>query len=268
MRHAGVTAVMLFALGAVGLAFVHPFGNPRSEPHNGLNALLQEANITADARKVLIAKCGDCHSNETRWPVYARVAPGSWLIERDIAQARAKMNLSHWGEMSSDTHDVLVGKILQEARSGDMPPLQYRALHWGSRLTAEDLSALQSMTSQERSSTSLDEQGSTKAGDAANGRALFQKRCTGCHALDGDREGPRLAGVYGRKAASVPGFDYSADLKNSGITWNELTLERWLTSPDLIAPDTKMEFHVPKAQERADLIAFLKQGKAERSPPQ
>ena len=74
-----------------------------------------------------------------------------------------------------------------------------------------------------------------------------------------NREGPRLAGVFGRKAGSVSGFDYSAGLKNSGITWNEATLKRWLSDPDLVASDTKMDFHVPKAQERSDLVAYFAQ---------
>jgi cytochrome c len=135
-----------------------------------------------------------------------------------------------------------------------MPPLQYRALHWDGRLTAADLTALASM-----SRANLVEPSAARAGDAANGKALFERRCTGCHALDGNREGPQLAGVFGRKAGTVTGFDYSPGLKNSGITWNEANLERWLSGPDLIVPDTKMDFHVPKAQERADLIAYFRQ---------
>jgi cytochrome c len=245
--------VMLFA-GSVGLATTHPFGNPRTEPRKGLGTLLQHAELPADAKKVLVTKCADCHSNETRWPVYAHVAPGSWLIERDIVQARAKMNLSHWEDLSPDTRDVLIAKIIQETKAGDMPPVQYRILHWGSRLTPADLAAIRSM-----SKTTLGEPQATSSGDPTRGKLVFQKRCTGCHAIDGDREGPRLAGVFGRKAGSVPGFDYSAGLKHSGLTWNEATLERWLTDPDLIAPDTKMDFHVPKAQERSDLIAYFKQ---------
>jgi cytochrome c len=81
----------------------------------------------------------------------------------------------------------------------------------------------------------------------------------GCHALNEDHEGPRLAGVYGRRAGTVPGFDYSEGLKGSGITWTEENLERWLSGPDLVVKDTKMDFYVPKADERRDLIAFLKQ---------
>jgi cytochrome c len=236
------------------MAFTHPFGDPRVEPAKGLDTLLQDANVPASAKQVLVAKCADCHSNETRWPVYARVAPGSWLIERDIVEARKKMDLSTWNEMSDDTRQVLIGKIVYETKKGDMPPLQYRALHWGAKLTVEDLTALSSMSKIDVSDVSL-----SGPGDAARGKLLFEKRCTGCHALDGNREGPRLAGVFGRKAGSVAGFDYSAGLKSSGITWDEATLEKWLSDPDMVVPDTKMDFHVPKAQERSDLIAYFKQ---------
>jgi cytochrome c len=215
---------------------------------------LQGSNVPAEAKRVLITKCADCHSTETRWPFYSRIPPGSWLVERDITQARAKMNLSHWEQMPPKELDVLIAKIIHEAKEGEMPPLQYRALHWGARVTPEDLIALRSM-----SSNGGDERGAASgAGDAARGKIVFEKRCTGCHAMDGDREGPRLAGVFGRKAGAVPGFDYSTGLKNSHLTWNDATLDKWLTDPDSVAPDTKMDFHVPKAQERADLIAYFK----------
>jgi cytochrome c len=64
--------------------------------------------------------------------------------------------------------------------------------------------------------------------------------------------------VYGRKAGGVAGFTYSTGLKNSGVTWNDATLEKWLSDPDLMVPDNNMSFSVPKAEERRDLIAFLK----------
>jgi len=252
LKHLGA-AIILSVVAVVGLAFVHPFGNPRVEPAKGLDTLLQGANMSVNAKRVLVTKCADCHSNETRWPVYARLAPGSWLIERDIVEARKKMNLSTWEQMSGDTQDVLIGKIIHEAKSGDMPPLQYRTLHWRAKLTAADVAVLTMIEK-----TAKDETRLSLPGDASRGKVVFQKRCTGCHAMDGDREGPRLAGVFGRKAGSVAGFDYSAGLKDSGITWNEATLERWLSDPDMVVPDTKMDLRVPKAQERADLIAYFK----------
>jgi cytochrome c len=239
----------------VGLGYVHPFGNPRVEPAKGLGTLLQGANMPAEAKTVLVTKCADCHSSETRWPVYARVAPGSWLIERDIIEARKKMNLSQWEQMPTDKQQVLMAKIVQEAKSGDMPPLQYRLLHWDAKLSKNDVQTLSMLTKGAgESETTL-----TGAGDATLGKAVFEKRCTGCHAMEVDREGPRLIGVYGRKAGSVPGFTYSAGLKNSGITWNDATLEKWLSDPDLMVSDNNMSFSVPKAEERRNLIAYLKQ---------
>jgi len=95
-------------------------------------------------------------------------------------------------------------------------------------------------------------------GNAESGKQLFEKRCTGCHSLDQNREGPRLRDVYGRKAGSVPTFKYSDGLKAAHITWGDASLDKWLTDPESLVPDTDMEFHVPKASERADIIRFLR----------
>jgi cytochrome c len=251
------TAAALTVAAVVGLGFVHPFGNPRVEPAEGLGALLQGATMPADAKAVLVTKCADCHSSETRWPVYARIAPGSWLIERDIVEARKKMDLSRWEQMPVETQEVWGAKIVQEAKSGDMPPPQYRLLHWDAKLSKADVQTLSMLGK----SAGGNEATLGGAGDAARGKAAFEKRCTGCHAMEADREGPRLAGVFGRKAGGVSGFTYSAGLKSSGLTWTEATLEKWLSDPDMVVPDNNMSFSVPKAEERRDLIAYLKQQK-------
>jgi cytochrome c len=96
-------------------------------------------------------------------------------------------------------------------------------------------------------------------GDPTRGKAVFEKRCTGCHALNQDREGPHLAGVYGRVGGSVAGYDYSDGLKAAHIVWDDTTLNRWLTDPQAMFPDANMDFYVANPQERADVIAFLKQ---------
>ena len=249
-------ATVIAVMGAgYGLGNLHPFGDPRVEPAEGLGTLLQGAKMPAEAKAVLVAKCADCHSNETRWPVYARVAPGSWLIERDIVEARKEMDLSRWEAMPENQQAIVMAKIIEEAKSGDMPPLQYRLLHWGAKLSKGDVQTLSML------GKSAGESEATLAGDgdAVRGKAVFEKRCTGCHAMEADREGPRLAGVYGRKAGGVAGFTYSAGLKNSGITWTDATLEKWLTDPDMVVKDNNMSFSVPKAEERRDLIAYLKQ---------
>src|SRR5437763_8642011 len=113
-----VAAVVVLTGAGFGLGNLHPFGNPRVEPGEGLGTLLHGATMPMDAKVVLVTKCADCHSSETRWPVYARVAPGSWLIERDIVGARKKMDLSRWEEMPVETQEMLAAKIVQEAKSG------------------------------------------------------------------------------------------------------------------------------------------------------
>ena len=99
----------------------------------------------------------------------------------------------------------------------------------------------------------------TPNGDAARGKLAFEKRCTGCHALDENREGPRLHDVYGRKVASVAGFDYSTALKSAQFVWADASLQKWLIDPDSLIPGNDMTFHVSNAQERADIIRFLKE---------
>ena len=82
--------------------------------------------------------------------------------------------------------------------------------------------------------------------------------CSGCHAPDIDKEGPRLRGVYGRKAAAVQGFAYSEALKKTSIRWDDTTLEHWLSDPDAMVPDTDMAFRLSNGEERKAVIAYLK----------
>jgi cytochrome c len=70
--------------------------------------------------------------------------------------------------------------------------------------------------------------------------------------------------VYGRKAASLAGFQYSASLKSSGLTWNPETLDQWLTDPDAMVPGNDMSFATPKVADRRDLIAYLQQAAASK----
>jgi cytochrome c len=95
-------------------------------------------------------------------------------------------------------------------------------------------------------------------GDAGRGKSLFEKRCTGCHGLDQDKEGPRLRAVYGRRAGSVATFQYSDALRTAHITWDDAALDHWLTDTEAVIPKNDMAFRVPSAEERADIIAFLR----------
>jgi cytochrome c len=98
-----------------------------------------------------------------------------------------------------------------------------------------------------------------KPANADHGRELFERRCTGCHSLDNDKEGPRLRGVYGRKSGSVPSFKYSDAITKANITWDEASLDKWLADPDKFIADVDMDFHLEKPEERSAVIAYLKQ---------
>jgi cytochrome c2 len=80
----------------------------------------------------------------------------------------------------------------------------------------------------------------------------------GCRALDNEKTGPRLRGVFGRPAASVPLFPYSESLRKSTVTWDNNSLDKWLTDPDGFIPDNDMAYRVPSNEERAAIIEYLK----------
>ena len=96
-------------------------------------------------------------------------------------------------------------------------------------------------------------------GDARAGRVLFERRCTGCHALDTVKAGPALRGVFGRAAGRDPRFPYSDALKGAKVSWDEATLERWLADPETVVPGNDMALRLGSADERADIVAYLKQ---------
>jgi cytochrome c len=98
-------------------------------------------------------------------------------------------------------------------------------------------------------------------GDVARGQRQFQN-CTACHSLEPDKNltGPSLAGVFGRKAGTLPSFTrYSDALKSSGVTWDEKTLDAWIADPQHMIPGNEMTFSgIKNSQQRSDMIAFLK----------
>jgi cytochrome c len=99
------------------------------------------------------------------------------------------------------------------------------------------------------------------AGDAKRGADLFADNCGDCHSVKeggGNRKGPNLFGVIGRKSGTVPGFDYSDANKAKDWIWTPERLEPYLASPKSVVPGTIMKFKGdPDPKERADIIAFL-----------
>jgi cytochrome c len=256
------------------LARTHPFGDPgldtpKPDTQKPAQALMDNSSVPADVRALLATKCADCHSMQTRLPAYDRVAlrfaPASWLIERDIVEGRSHMNLSLWDTWTPDQQQIFAAKILEESKTGKMPPPQYRVIHRNAGVTDADV-AIFSRWTREKIAPQPVGAAEVLPGDPARGREIFEKRCSGCHALNQNREGPRLRDVFGRTSGQIAGFLYSPALVKAHIVWNQESLEQWLTDPDALVPGNNMDFHVPKAQERQDLIRFLKEQNANQAP--
>jgi cytochrome c oxidase assembly protein subunit 11 len=93
--------------------------------------------------------------------------------------------------------------------------------------------------------------------DAVRGQHLFSERCTACHALDVNKAGPMLGGIFGRKAGSAAGYDYSPALRDAGVRWSADNLDRWLIDPGKFLARTRMPVRVPDVSARRDIITYL-----------
>jgi cytochrome c len=107
-------------------------------------------------------------------------------------------------------------------------------------------------------------------GNAGRGQRVFNA-CAQCHSLEPDRNmtGPSLAELWNRKAGSVASFPrYSSALKSADLVWNDKTLDEWIKDPQHLVPGNQMTFPgVKDVQQRADLLAFLKQATQPGRPP-
>ncbi len=103
--------------------------------------------------------------------------------------------------------------------------------------------------------------GAAQAADVKKGKKVFNK-CKACHTVKkggAKKIGPNLYGVVGRKAAMIEGFKYSSAMKESGLTWDEATLDKFLKKPKKMVKKTKMSFAgLRKDKQRANVIAYLK----------
>ncbi len=103
-----------------------PYGHDHSNP-----PVIRQAQFDSPRTEGLFDDaCGACHSNLTSWPIESNVAPFSWLIQRDVEEGRGILNVSEWDQPQAEAGEV--GEVINE---GEMPPLQYKLLHSGARLS-------------------------------------------------------------------------------------------------------------------------------------
>ena len=116
---------LVLVLGFLIIQFV-PFGPGRVNPPTIAEPKWDSLETRALARRA----CFDCHSNETAWPAYSRIAPISWLIQREVAEGRAALNFSEWHRPQKEAKEAA-----EEVLEGKMPPGLYQVMHAAARLT-------------------------------------------------------------------------------------------------------------------------------------
>jgi mono/diheme cytochrome c family protein len=104
---------------------------------------LADLNAPAEVKAILKASCYDCHSNETVWPWYSRVAPVSWLVASDATEGRSKFNFSDWNTYTSGRKAGILDHMVREVRRGDMPPWYYTIKHRDAKLTPDKRTTLE-----------------------------------------------------------------------------------------------------------------------------
>lgn len=96
-----------------------------------------------EVKATLKRACYDCHSNETVWPWYSKIAPASWLVASDVTEGRGKFNFSSWNQYTPERQAALLTRIRREVRQGDMPPWYYTIKHQDAKLTPAQRLALE-----------------------------------------------------------------------------------------------------------------------------
>lgn len=126
MKRIALATVLLLAL-----IQAIPYGRNHDTP-----PVVREPSWDSTATRELAKRaCFDCHSHETVWPWYSRIAPVSWLVSHDVIEGREHLNFSDW---RGDKKGESAKKLEEEIREGEMPPIQYRVAHPEARLSREE----------------------------------------------------------------------------------------------------------------------------------
>jgi hypothetical protein len=116
--------------------------------------------VPAPVQSILKRSCYNCHSSETVWPWYSRVAPVSWLVADDVKQARQHINFQDWeAQVDPKEANEHLGLMCKQVRAGTMPPWSYRIMHKESPLSADDMNAVCSWSQAFAAPADSDEKG-------------------------------------------------------------------------------------------------------------
>lgn len=143
-----LTLGCLFAA-SIALSTIHPLGNPRTDAQPGA-PVLDGTEVPERVRTALEAKCGDCHSQNTHYPLYSHLAPLTWMIDRDVSEGRASLDMSRWQFYNINDRINVLTRVASEVHAGQMPPRTYVLLHPHARLSPEEQKLIYDWAKSER----------------------------------------------------------------------------------------------------------------------
>jgi hypothetical protein len=138
LKKAAKVAVLVGVVVGVGIQFI-PVKGIGSNPTQRY-----KLDAPPQVEAIMRRACFDCHSNETRWPWYAKLAPGAWLMARDVLKGRSRMNISEWGDADEAERNTDRENSADQIKDGQMPPWFYLPMHPDARLTAQEKDLLRS----------------------------------------------------------------------------------------------------------------------------
>jgi hypothetical protein len=138
LKSLAFSAALAFAAAGVGAQFVRVDGIGNNPPERYV------VKAPPEVEAILRRSCFDCHTNETRWPWYARIAPPSWLVLRDVKKGRARFNMSEWEDDDKEAQQLDMENAWDQIEAGDMPPWFYLPMHPTAYLTDKEKAILKS----------------------------------------------------------------------------------------------------------------------------
>jgi hypothetical protein len=133
-----ILAVLVVVL--IGIQFL-PHKLPPNKPEDG-REISKTGLVNADVQEILSTSCYDCHSNITRFPWYAKMAPSAWILANHIKEGRDHLNFSEWTDYSKRKRVGMLEDIQEEVESGGMPLKSYILIHRGARMTPDKVAKI------------------------------------------------------------------------------------------------------------------------------
>jgi hypothetical protein len=142
MRYRTGSVVVIAAILMFGGLQLLPIARRTNPPVHPERSFVRHLNVPPDIRALMRRACMDCHSNETEWPWYSRIAPLSWAIANDVNRGRRAMNLSEWSTGPGRRPEIaasMLAAACEDARSRRMPRFPYSTLHHSARLQPAEI---------------------------------------------------------------------------------------------------------------------------------